>query len=294
MIINRQDSVRPWQPRGFEAYTRHYPGTDWQPVAPERDLTDAFVSRWERDRLRVTRDVQTVVFSPGLFSEFLPGCFAGGNRALTDAGFRVIRTRARSRYAIRDQVSRLAVELGKRLAPGEPFVWCGHSKGAIELLYALDTVCALRESCVAALVVQPAVGMSRVVDRWLNRPAGIGERIGRLWLSNRLVSNGVRDISKDRDAAITNWLERFAPPVPTVCTVSWSIRPTSWVDSFHRTLNQIAPGHAHDGQFLLADQRVPGASLVCLPEIDHAQAVFGGHGFDDGRFWRTLVSIALR
>ena len=294
MIVNRQDCASPWDPRGFEAYARHYPATDWQPVAPEHDLTNAFVSHWDRNRLRAIQDVNTVAFSPGLFSEFLPGCFAAGKRALTDSGFRVIRTRARSRYGIREQVSRLAVELGKRLAPGEPFVWCGHSKGGIELLYALETVRVLRESCVAALVVQPAVGTSRVVDRWLNRPTGIGERIGRQLISTPLIRTGVRDISNDRDPAITGWLESFVPSVPTVCAVSWSIRPTSWVDSYHRTLNRIAPGHAHDGQFFLADQRIPGVSLVCLPEIDHAQAVFGGHGFDAGRFWRALISIALR
>ena len=42
------------------------------------------------------------------------------------------------------------------------------------------------------------------------------------------------------------------------------------------------------------DQRIRGASLVCLPELDHAQVVFGGHSFDAGRFWQTLVQVTLQ
>ena len=293
MIVNQPDSTSPWTPGGFGAYARHYPGTEWQPVPAERDLTGAFLTRWTADQPCYPEQIRTVVFSPGLFSEFLPGCFAAAKRALGGTGFRIIHTRARSRFSIRDQAARLSAELIRTLEPHERFVWCGHSKGAIELLYALETVGSLRDACAAAVVVQPALGMSRVVDRWQNYPQGLRERIGRALISSPPVRAGVRDISGDRDPVISGWLGNFEPAVPTVCAVSWSIQPTSWVDSYHRTLNEIAPGHAHDGQFLLVDQRIPGASLVCLPELDHAQAVFGGHSFDAGRFWRTLVNIAL-
>ncbi|MEO8269028.1 MAG: hypothetical protein ABI557_04865 [Aureliella sp.] len=160
------------------------------------------------------------------------------------------------------------------------------------MLYALEKSSLLQDACAAAVVVQPAVGISHVVDRWQNRPQGIPERIGGALMRSRPVRDGVRDISRWRDPDITRWLAEFEPVVPTVCAVSWSIEPTSWVDSYHRTLNGIAPGHAHDGQFLLVDQRIPGASLVCLPALDHAQPVFGGNFFDAERFWRTLVGIA--
>lgn len=294
MIVNRPGSANPWMPQGFEVYARHYPRTEWRPVPAERDLTGAFVSRWAANEPCHPMQVGTVVLSPGLFSEFLPGCFAAASRILKGAGFRVIRTRARSRFSIREQAARLSAELNRTLGPEERFIWCGHSKGAIELLYALETDDKLRDSCAAAVVVQPAVGMSRVVDRWLNHPRGLRERMGGVLISSSPVRAGVRDISAERDPIVTDWLADFEPAVPTVCAVSWSIQPTSWVDSYHRTLNEIAPGHAHDGQFLLVDQQIPGASLVCLPELDHAQAVFGGHSFDAGRFWQTLIQIALQ
>ena len=294
MIVKRSDPVSPWTPQGFRDYAEYYPNTAWAAVPSDRDLTDAFIAGWMANGPCRPQPVSTIVFSPGLFSEFLPGCFAAALRTLNDAGFRVIRTRARSRFGIRDQKARIVAELGGKLGPQERFAWCGHSKGAIELLYALQTEEKLRDNCAAAVVVQPAVGMSRVIDRWQNHPRGLRERIGGVLLSSAPVRAGVRDISAERDPGVSEWLANFEPVVPTLCAVSWSIQPTSWVDSYHRTLNEVAPGHAHDGQFLLVDQRIRGTSLVCLPELDHAQAVFGGHSFDAGRFWQTLVQIALQ
>jgi alpha-beta hydrolase superfamily lysophospholipase len=286
-------SANPWTPEGFEAYAVHYPGTAWPPVPKERDRTEAFIARWRSAEPYRPNGVGTVVLTPGLFSEWLPRCFAPAARALSAAGFRVVRTRVRSRHGVRDQAARIAAEVMTKLEPDERFVWCGHSKGAIDLLYALQTTAPLRKACAAAVVAQPAVGISRVVDRWQNEPRGVRERIGRALIASEPVREGVREISGGRDPVIADWLEGFEPSVPTVCAVSWSIQPTSWVDSYHRTLNEIAPGHAHDGQFLMVDQRLPEASLVCLPELDHAQPVLGGHSFDAGRFWRTLVEIAL-
>jgi hypothetical protein len=293
MIVKRSMSANPWTPEGFDAYAVHYPGTAWQSVPPELDRTAEFIERWMSGGPARRHRVGTVVLTPGLFAEFLPGCFAPAARELAAAGFRVIRSRARSRYGVREQAARLAGALTRSLEPGERFVWCGHSKGAIDLLYALETTAALRGACAAAVVAQPAVGVSRVVDRWQTAPRGIRERAGRALLATRPLRDGVREITSRRDPVIAGWLAGFVPVVPTLCAVSWSIRPTSWVDSYHRTLKEIAPGHAHDGQFLLVDQRLPKAPLVCLPEIDHAQPVLGGHSFNAGRFWRTLVEIAL-
>lgn len=293
MIVRRSNRANPWTPQGFERYAAYYPRTAWPPVAEAYDLTRDFIARWQAGDGHAASRVRTVAITPGLFSEFLPHALAPAVRALTAAGFRVVRPRARSRYGVREQAARIAQALIAALEPGERFVWCGHSKGAIDLLYALETTPSLREACVAAAVVQPAVGLSRVVDRWQYAPRSLSERVGRALLASSAVRGGVREISRTRDPVVGEWLARFEPVVPTVCAVSWSIRPTSWVDSYHRTLNEIAPGYAHDGQFLLVDQRLAGASLVCLPEIDHAQPVLGGYGFDAGRFWRTLVEVAL-
>lgn len=251
------------------------------------------MARWHCSEPRRAGHIRTVVITPGLFSEFLPRCLAPAVRAIAAAGYRVIRTRARSRYGVRAHAALIAAELGAVLQSGERFLWCGHSKGAVDLLYALETNPGLREACEGAVVVQAAIGRSRVIDRWEQAPRNLDERLRRWVVSHRLVHDGVRDISRARDPLITEWLGTFVPVVPTLCVVSWSIHPTSWVDSYHRTLNQEAPGVAHDGQFLLQDQLLPDTPVVCLPHIDHAQPVLGGRGFDVGRFWRTLVETAL-
>src|SRR5690606_4175149 len=143
-------------------YPEYYPRTFWEPVPEANDLTRAFVARWQAGDGQSADGVRTVAITPGLFSEFLPRALAPAVHALKAAGFRVIRTRARSRYGVREQAARIAQELAATLAPSERFVWCGHSKGAIDLLYALESTPSLRASCAAAVVVQPAVGLSRV------------------------------------------------------------------------------------------------------------------------------------
>jgi hypothetical protein len=264
----------------------------WAPIAPGHDQTGAFIESWQSGPRRADH-IRTVVITPGLFAEFLPRCLAPAVQMLRAAGYRVVRTPARSRHGVRDHAALIAAELTAALQPGERFLWCGHSKGAIDLLYVLETTPALRESCTGAVVVQSAAGPSRVIERWQNAPRGIGERVRRQVIRHWLVRDGVRDISQARDPLVSEWLGRFVPAVPTLCVVSWSLEPTSWVDSYHRTLEEMAPGQAHDGQFLLQDQRLPGTNLVCLPHVDHAQPMLGGSGFDVARFWRTLVETAL-
>ena len=290
--MKHSDHANPWTPQGFDAWAEHYPATRWAAVAPEQDRTGAFIELWQSAGQEQAGSIRTVAITPGLFAEFLPRCFAPARNALQAAGYRVIRTRARSRHGVRAQAEHLEQELGHALAPGERFIWCAHSKGALDALYTLEQSPALRAGCAAAVVVQPAVGISRVVDRWQHAPAGLRERFGRGLIANAYVRDGVREISRERDPIIGDWLAQFAPVVPTLCVATWSIRPTSWVDSYHRTLNELAPGHAHDGQFLLEDQRLPGADLIGLPEIDHAQPVLHGDNLDAGRFWHTLVTLA--
>lgn len=290
MISERPGAANPWSPDGFERFIDYYPATNWPNDDTVAEENAAFADRW-RGEPRIRSNL-AVVLTPGLFSEWLPGCFAQAKTHLEAAGCRVLRTPVRTGRGVLEQAEHLIDIVLAWLEPGEPFVWCAHSKGGLDALWALHSNPRLSERCAAAVIVQPPVGASRVVERWLDAPKSPWERSSAALLRHRLVHAGVRDISRQRDGAITQWLESFEPVVPTLCAVSWSIAPTRWVDSFHRTLGKLMPGHAHDGQLLLVDQRLPRARIVGLPEIDHAQPVLGGHGFDAGRFWRTLVGMA--
>src|SRR5690606_23021838 len=106
MIVRRSNRANPWTPQGFERYAAHYPRTAWQAVAAADDLTQDFIARWQAADVNAANGMgaphgaRTVAITPGLFSEFLPRALAPAVRALTAAGFRVIRTRARSRYGV--------------------------------------------------------------------------------------------------------------------------------------------------------------------------------------------------
>ena len=93
--------------------------------------------------------------------------------------------------------------------------------------------------------------------------------------------------------ALVARVDDVAWPFPVLQTASWSLRPTAWLDSFHRRLEEIGPGRAHDGQFFLDDLIWPALPHVLLPDVDHAQPVVGGHGFDPARYWLTLLTVLV-
>ena len=140
--------------------------------------------------------------------------------------------------------------------------------------------------------MQPPVGISHVLEHLNSSDASTSQKIAARVLASSAFINGVRDISIERDAETSQWLHGFTPSVPTLCAASWSIEPTSWIDSWHQILQEVCPGIAHDGQFLTSDQVLRGTPVVTLPRIDHAQPVLGGNGFDPARFWMTLIGLA--
>lgn len=277
---------------GFDDYLRFYPATPWQAAADAPDLSDAFLRQWHLASDTAARTDIAVVLTPGLFAEWLPGCFRAARDRFTRGGHRVLRTRVKSGRSVFEQADILSKELTQWLRDGESFIWCGHSKGGLELHRALHINEALRARCVGAVTVQPPVGLSHVLAHFSSNRATLSQRLTLQILGTPLLASGVHEISRERDPGLTRWLETFCPGVPAINVVSWSVEPTSWVDSWHRTLSEVRPGIAHDGQFLMHEQRLPATPTIALPRIDHAQPVLGGNGFDAGRFWQTLVQMA--
>lgn len=293
MIRHDSNASNAWTPSGFDEILQHYPKTDWPPIAEPLDLSAEFRNAWDAE-IPARPDAETaIVLTPGLFAEWLPTCFRAARREFSRAGHRVRISHVRSSRGVFDQTEILISEIRSWLSTNERFIWCGHSKGCFELLRALELDPSLRERCIAAIVVQPPVGISHVLKSLQAEDAAFGQRLTNRVLNTRAFHNGVRDISVSRDPALTNWLTEFRPGVPTVCVVSWSVEPSSWIDSWHRTLSRACPGIAHDGQFLTTDQLLPETPVIMLPRIDHAQPVLGGRGFDPGRFWRTLAGVAV-
>jgi hypothetical protein len=291
MIGERPKAANTWSPSRFERFADHYPATVWTVPAAQLDRTGDFARAWSAGG---APPGAAIVLTPGLFAEWLPTCFRDARRAFSAEGLRVLQTPTRTSLGIRAQARLLTERILAWLRPDERFVWCAHSKGGLDALWSLEASAELRARCVGAIVVQPPVGPSRLVDRWLGAPRTLMERSRGFLLRRRAFSGGARDISSERDALASEWLASFAPVVPTLHAVSWSTRATHWVDSYHEQLSALEPGHAHDGQFYLGDQRLPATPIVCLGEIDHAQPVLGGGGLDASRLWRTLIALLPR
>lgn len=292
MILKARHSAKQWSPEGFEQFRDSYPATEWQEGATELDWSDAFGNAW----LTGARPSASlaIVLTPGLFSEWLPGCFSQARTRFREAGHRCLKTRVLTGRSAGDQASRLAALILRWLRPGERFIWCTHSKGGIDALWALQEHTELRQRCAAAALVQVPVGYSWVIADIEERSRSFGDRALRASMRMPLFARGVTEISPRRSPDLDHWLQSLVAPVPLIHAVSWSLQATSWIDSWHARLNKLRPGHAHDGQFFLADQRLGRMPVVCLPRLDHAQPVLGGLGLDVGRLWMSLATVASR
>lgn len=289
MILKARERAKPWVPEGFGRFREHYPDTEWPEPDAAADRTQEFLAAWN-EGMQPPRS-QALVLTPGLFAEWLPGCFGDAAAHFVARDYRCLRTRVRTGREIADQAQRLARQVLDWLRPDEQFIWCTHSKGGIDALWALHEHDALRERCTGLACVQLPVGRSWVIDDIEASEKGIANRVLRAGFRLPFVAAGLNAVSARRDPQTAAWLQALEPPVPMLHAVSWSVTPTSLIDSWHGRLNALRPGHAHDGQFFLADQRHANAAIVCLPRLDHAQPVLGGHGLDVGRLWMSLATV---
>lgn len=306
MILKYSRSTTVWSPHGFEQYRTLYPQTPWN-LDARLDWTEHFLTLWdipgpvplESAGLEPSgpelagRESAGIVLTPGLFAEWLPGCFTGTARALRAGGHRTLISRVRTSRSMDEQAAALGAEIPRWLKPHERFLWLAHSKGVLDALWCLRRDDNLRARCLGLVAMQPPSGLSWVLQTWATAPATLTGRMMRQTMRLRMFRAGCEELTDKRNSELASWLGRFTPPVPMLQAVSWSVVPTSWVDSFHSRLNKLRPGCAHDGQFYLPDQTLPATPTVCLPRLDHAQPVLGGLGLDVGRLWSTLARLLL-
>jgi hypothetical protein len=108
---------------------------------------------------------------------------------------------------------------------------------------------------------------------------------------------GARSACRELDdvtlGAIARTLDGVARPFPWLGVATEATRPTRSLELKHARLARIAPGVPHDGVFYTADQLWPGARMLLLSGIDHAQPSVGGEGFAHDRFWCALLALLL-
>ena len=290
-----------WEPSQFGAYRTLYPETPDLSL-PDTSATDSFERAWRFDDTDLDRRVQqalagvSVVFVRGYLGNWMPGNLVGPRRGLQALGIdaRIASNRANA------NVDTNAASLVHQLEhlPGA-LLLCGHSKGGLECLWALDRSPALRERTLGVILSQTPRGPSGVLEslltgahqdtlpgwsRWAE------EWMQRLGLYAIRADHGGRQLTTGPLDDVIATLDARDWSLPVWQTASWSSRPTTWLDSFHGRLEEIRPGCAHDGQFFLEDLFWPDIPHVLLAHVDHAQPVMGGFGFDEARYWKAVIA----
>lgn len=280
----------------FDAYRAAWPATP--PLAlPERALTERFLARWVAPGAswQLPEDL-TVVFARGYLGNWMPGNLVAPTRAIAASGARTLLFRGAAGASIAENAARLA-----RSVRGDgPVLLCGHSRGGLECLLALEDP-SLRARAIGVLLSQSPRGPSPVLASVLTgahadslgwRRAG-EEALQRWGLRAARATRGGLELVEPSLPSVIARVDAAMRGVRVWQTASWSSRPTTWLDSFHARLGEIRPGAAHDGQFFLEDLLWPGLQHVLLAHVDHAQPAMGGFGFDHARYWGVLIGLFL-
>jgi len=306
-LNNHASAASEWSPLDWHTYRDWYPQTPTiDPAASRRNAE--FINIWKsrsRDKqLPAGCSSQSgqflFVLARGLFGNLMPGNFVATRNHLRDAGAHVIRTTIRSAGTVEQHAEIITDESLRNARPGERIVFLCQSKGGLDTLWALKNAQQLRDKAAGVILMQTPSGASQVLEsviagRHASSLAGPAARamesIKRSVLKMPFLSGGSRQLIEPDVREIVAAVRSFDFQVPILSVATWSIRPTSWVDSFHERLGEIRPSAAHDGQFYLEDQLWPEYEQLLLGQLDHAQPVMGGGGFDPVPLWTCLVHL---
>ena len=238
----------------------------------------------------------------GIFGNIMPGNFMPVLKSFRARGVPAIRPRSYAAGTVAASAARLLEEVRPHLGVSDQIVWLCQSRGGLDALWALSQYAELRERTAGVVLVQTPSAASEVmhsvltdchaqsIASWRTR---LSEKFQKTVFTLPAFREGCRDLTSPRIDECVATLQAFEFAFPVLSVATWSIEPTSWVDSYHKRLSEIRPGCAHDGQFYLQDQLWRCADQLVLGRIDHAQTVMGGKGFDLVRFWATLATMVL-
>ncbi len=296
-----------WHPAGFQDYKHYFPTTPELNISADRILNQRFIDTWDRSSQEIQDDLRswsgetTIVFVRGFLGSFMPGNLVKPCRRMQDLGFDAIIARTDSGGSSLKNAVKIRKQLLSR-SNRRHILFCGHSRGALECLWALKDSPDLSTRCQGVIMSQTAYGPSAIIDSMLfGMHSGEDQTIGRK-LKDKIqalglfivgASTGGKELGSAKWSSLTSQVDSMEWPFSVIQCASWSTRPTTWLDSWHERLGEICPGRAHDGQFYLDDLIWPKIPHVLLPQIDHAQPAVGGYGFDPVKYWQTMVHLTL-
>lgn len=283
-----------WHPKNLIDFTQYYPSS----VHPcNDDLFNEYVSCFDSSESDCSEKPKIIIVK-GFFADFMPGYMAKPIRYLTSLGFEVELAKTKSGGSCDENAKRLLEILPRN----QDFLLLCHSKGGLDILRALQM--GLNQTHLKGIIFsQTPLKASIVVDEILGF---IPPRFPnwRHQLKNKLMLfatrvcgqiNAARAISTESSIFRENLFRNTIIEAPFLSISTWSIKASSWVDSYHKRLSISRAGHAHDGQFFLDQQDWTGRSEnLVLGGIDHAQPGMGGLGFDPGKYWLAAIKMILK
>lgn len=280
------------------------------PAAVERDsaqralrahFATQMLAEDARERPHPLQKSCTVVLVRGLFGAWIPGHFRAPLKRLRSQGWNSMIARTDPAGTIAANLRALKPQIAQIVAAGRRPLFLAHSKGGLEVLLALSGDPALAAATAGIVTVQmPRAGspylesVFSAAHRASRRPADtVRESVEGALLTLAGARAACRELDDATLRAIAATLDATAWPFPWLGVATDASHPTRSLELKHARLARIAPGVPHDGVFYTADQRWPGARMLLLSDIDHAQPSVGGHSFAHDRFWCALLALLL-
>lgn len=283
----------PWHPNNLVNWKDFYPNTilkinsnNYQEFTKYFDKSETFSDSFKGFKL---------IFLRGYYADFMPGNLKKPLRYFQKLGFEAQIAPLKSGADVDRNSLILENYLHKQ---NRPYILLCHSKGGLDILTALAKNKINKNFLKGIIFSQTPSGASTVMDQILSKNAStsFGDRVKNFCMRRFIYYTGHYpgglNLTSNDFKKKNGVYDTLKAPCPIISVASWSIKASSWVDSYHRRLSEKLPGVAHDGQFYLKDQLwFKNTIELILGGIDHAQPAMGGLGFDHCRYWQTLLKM---
>ncbi|MBZ4415095.1 lipase [Myxococcus sp. RHSTA-1-4] len=268
---------------------------------PQEDLTPRFRALLARVRegepvLPDAAKRHQYLLVRGMLGDELPGYLLDNVQRLERRGLDVLEVPVDTEGLLTDNVAVLREALLDAEYFGRSVVMVGHSKGGVECTATLALYPELRRVVRAVVTLQAPYGGSSIAHDLATAP----EMRRLIDFAFPLLFHGVsRSVEELSYTSRMEFIRKHPYPAAVIPTVSLATSRLSRLSSLYPLQRYLYDryGYASDGMVTAVDAEVPGAGVVRLDDMDHAEAAMRGlPGFaryHPGDVTEVMVALAL-
>ncbi|MCE9669284.1 lipase [Myxococcus stipitatus] len=231
----------------------------------------------------------------GMLGDELPGYLLDNVQRLERRGLDVLEAPVDTEGLLRDNVAVLREVLLDAAHFGRSVVLVGHSKGGVESTAVLALYPELRRVVRAVVTLQAPYGGSSIAHDLATAPEMRRLIDFAFPLLFHGVSRSVEELSYPQRMAFVRE-HPYPADIPTVSLATWRLSRLSTLYPLQRYLRERYQ-YASDGMVTALDAEVPGARVVRLDDMDHAEPALrafpGLSRYHPGDVTEALVALAL-